>query len=55
MGYGTFDDPDYVDTYLSLFTLTTDTEYLESVAKLQKMNAELIPGIALCWQTSLFP
>jgi peptide/nickel transport system substrate-binding protein len=55
LGYGTFDDPEYVQTFSGLFTLSSTDEYLKSVQKLQTMNADLVPGLALCWQQSLFP
>ncbi len=55
MGGGTYADPEYAETFRSLFQVNNDEDYVAAVQKLQQIHAEDVPAVALCWQQGLFP
>lgn len=52
---GTFDDPDYVNAYIDLQAANDLEAYNAAVARIQEINAEKVPLIALAWEQSYFP
>jgi len=52
---GTFDDPEYVAAYQELQAANNIEAYNTAVAKIQKINAEKLPLIALAWEKAYFP
>ena len=53
--WGTYDNEEYITTYNKLLVAKGDDEYDKTVIVLQKMLAERILGIALCWDMAFFP
>lgn len=55
MSWGTYDDEEFINTYLKIWTARGNDEYDEVIKELQKMLSERTLGIVLCWDTAFFP
>ena len=52
---GTFNDEEYVTAYQELQNAKNTEEYTKAAEKIQNINAEKLPLIALAWEKAYFP
>lgn len=52
---GTFNDDGYVTAYQELQNAKNTEEYSKAAEKIQNINAEKLPLIALAWEKAYFP
>lgn len=55
VAWGSCMEPELLDAYRSLMKAQDYDEYTACVQQLQKLNAEHVYGIALCWDKSYYP
>ncbi|WP_250227453.1 ABC transporter substrate-binding protein [Anaeropeptidivorans aminofermentans] len=53
--WGTYNNPEFKDTFFNMQQATSDDVYIENVKKLQKMASDEAFAQALCWEKAFFP
>lgn len=53
--WGTCPDEEYAAAFVALVESADEAGYSKAVKKLQRIHAELLPGVSLCWEKVFYP
>lgn len=53
--WGTCPDEEYADAFAAMLEAQDEADYIEAVKNLQRIQAELLPGVSLGWEKVFYP